>query len=221
MLPVLILYFLGLCFADSDPISSLVVSPLDYETYNETIVLQKLRYAATDCIFFLDKYMTKTNATAVTNSTITEDGQLTFGDDYFLTINDESGIVSFDTDDTTINGQFSIIDGYLYYNYYHTFVACKQAMGNYSLIWRGASSAAVCDDDWLVVYIKAYDSSGEYDEFKPDGWYEDTASTVVENSASTSLAVGSTLGASSVARNGGLKASFGTAGLAILLGFLI
>lgn len=208
---------------DSASIGSLVVTPMDYDTYGSKIDLQLTRYYTSGEVCFFDKTVTTINnqTKTIRNATIDSNGIFEIGtaaEEYYLNIDDVSGIVSVSDTDADVQGEFSVLDGNLYYNYNHMFVACEQSSGNYSLVWRGASSAAVCSGDWLLVTLGVYGSSnGELTSFLPDDWNSAVAETVVENTATTSIPVGSTLSyASSTAANGGVKQNLKSINIGII-----
>lgn len=178
--------------SDSTTLSSIVVYPIDYDTYGNSIDLQQLYYYESGDVFFYDTDGTSSgNETkTVKNATILDNGQLDIGtknDDWFLTIDDVSGVVSVTDDDTKTDGIFSIDSGNIHYQYHGVFVACQQDSDShsYTLTWRGASSPAICENDWLLVYLQTYSSSGVVSQYHPDGYVSSIASTATDNTATS------------------------------------
>lgn len=202
----------------STTIGSVVVSPLDYAQYADTIDLQFLRYSSSSGnVFFVDNNHTvssNSSTTSVKNAAILSSGQFkvddgTANDDYYLTVND-LGLVSVTTDATKINGIFSIEDGVLSYNYHSNFIACELEEGKYSLLWKEAGAS--CDSEtWLLVKLKTYSSSsGAVSAYFPDNYVSSIASTAMEDvytTTTTTMGTSASVGASSA--NGVMKFGVG------------
>ncbi|ODQ58150.1 hypothetical protein WICANDRAFT_80307 [Wickerhamomyces anomalus NRRL Y-366-8] len=202
----------SLSLADgSQNIGSLQVTPLDYDKYAETIDLKLLRFFDSNEVFFYDsEAKTYDSATqTVRNASILSTGQFTIGQegkDYYLTINPVSGVVSVSKDSKTSNGLFYINDNYLYYQYHKLFVACKSTPDahNYTLTWRGASSPAICQNDWLLIYLKPYGSSNgtAISSYYPNEYAASIASTATDNTDTSTVTAPVTTGSSKASANG-------------------
>ena len=61
---------------------------------------------------------------------------------------------------------------------------------------------AICENDWLLVDIYAYGSSGAISEYKPNAYDTSIAETVTENTATTTATVGTQPSATATSTNG-------------------
>lgn len=200
--------------SDSTTLSSIVVYPIDYDTYGNSIDLQQLYYYETGEVFFYDKdgKSSGNETKTVKNATILDNGQLDIGtadNDWFLTIDDVSGVVSVSDDSTITDGIFYIDNSNIHYQYHGVFVACRQGSdaNNYTLTWRGASSPAICQNDWLLVYLQTYSSSGVVSQYHPDGYISSIASTATDNTATTTATAPISSATSSNGANIGAKSA--------------
>jgi hypothetical protein len=186
----------------STTIGSIAVTPLDYAQYADTIDLQQLRYSPEGRVFFYDKSASKVSNETSTfkGAQISTDGQIFINkgddeDEHHVDINTVSGRFNATSDPNAANGIFYIQDSTLYFNYHSTFVACKTGTDSseYDLWWRGASAAAVCEYDWLLVSLSAYATDGgAVSVYKPNNYETSVAQTAVENTATTTATVGAT-----------------------------
>lgn len=204
----------SICLADSNSesqtIGSLSVSPLDYDKYADTIDLKLLRYFESSQVLFYDSSVkTYSNDTkTVSNATILSTGQFLINNsdgDYYLTIDPTSGVVKVTPDSSANNGLFFINDNYLYFQYHKIFVACKTGADahDYTLTWRGASSPAVCENDWLLVYLKPYGSSSgsAISSYHPNEYVASIASTASDNTDTSTVTAPVSTGSSSSSKN--------------------
>jgi len=192
----------------SQSIGSVAITPLDYDKYADTIDLKLLRFFDSGEVFFYDSEVTNySNETrTVNNATILSSGQFLVnsdGNDYYLMIDDTSGVVSITKDSGSINGLFYVDNNYLFYQYHKIFVACQNGPDahNYTLTWKGASSSAICEHDWLLVFIKPYGSSSgaAVSSYYPNEYVASIASTATDNTqtSTTTNPVSPTVSASS------------------------
>ncbi|CCH45425.1 putative secreted protein [Wickerhamomyces ciferrii] len=181
--------------ADSETFGSLAIKPVDYDKYGETIDLKLIRYLEDGTVyFFVDQQTIPKDTKTFRNATILSSGQLANQDGnssspVYLQIDETSGLVSAGTNSGASSGVFSIEDGSLYFQYHKIFVACQggSEAQNYTLIWRGASSPAVCENDWLLVYMNPYGTSSSVADYYPDNYVSSIASTASDSTETSTM----------------------------------